>query len=62
MNSMRSQLKVMKSGASIVNAASAAGLHGMPGAAAYCASKVSIRGQHFGPNQIGSKLAASDIC
>lgn len=36
---MKTELKHMKEGASIVNAASIAGLRALPGSAAYCASK-----------------------
>ena len=41
---MKAELKVMKSGASIVNAASVAGLRGLPGSTAYCASKHGVIG------------------
>ena len=41
---MKAELQVMKSGASIVNAASVAGLRGLPGSAAYVASKHGVIG------------------
>ena len=39
MHSIKSELQLMTSGGSIVNAASILGLRGLPGSAAYCASK-----------------------
>jgi len=43
-NSLRAELKVMTSGASIVNAASVAGIRGMPRASVYVASKHAVIG------------------
>jgi NAD(P)-dependent dehydrogenase (short-subunit alcohol dehydrogenase family) len=43
-NCMRAELNVMTSGGSIVNAASVAGLMGLPHMAAYCASKHAVVG------------------
>lgn len=44
MHSIKAELKHLKSGGSIVNAASVAGLIGMEHATAYVASKVRIEG------------------
>ena len=44
MHSMKAELKAMKSGAAIVNAASVAGIRGLPGSTAYCASKHGVVG------------------
>jgi NAD(P)-dependent dehydrogenase (short-subunit alcohol dehydrogenase family) len=43
-NCLRSQLKWIKSGGSIVNTASILGIRGMEGAGAYCASKHGVVG------------------
>lgn len=44
MHSMKAELQVMQKGASIVNAASVAGLRGLPYSTAYCASKHGVIG------------------
>lgn len=44
MNLLRSQLQVMKSGASIVNFSSVGGTRGVPNTASYCASKWGVIG------------------
>lgn len=44
MHCMKEELKLMKAGASIVNAASVAGLYGLPGSGAYVASKHGVIG------------------
>lgn len=58
MHSMKAELQVMQSGAAIVNAASVAGLRGLPYSTAYCASKHGVIGitrvaaGDFGPKGI----------
>ena len=58
MHSMKAELQVMNSGAAIVNAASTAGLRGLPYSTAYCASKHGVIGitrvaaGDFGPKGI----------
>lgn len=58
LHSMREEIKAMTNGGSIVNAASIAGLQGLPGSAAYCASKHGVVGltrvaaKEEGPNGI----------
>lgn len=44
MHCLKEELKVMKEGAAIVNAASTAGLIGLPGHMAYCVSKHGVVG------------------
>ena len=44
MHSMKEELKLMKSGSAIVNAASVAGVRGVDRTAAYCASKHGVLG------------------
>ncbi|RJE22618.1 hypothetical protein PHISCL_05041 [Aspergillus sclerotialis] len=44
MNLLRAQLQVMKSGASVVNISSVGGVHGVPKAGTYCASKWGLIG------------------
>ncbi|KXT12358.1 hypothetical protein AC579_598 [Pseudocercospora musae] len=44
MHSMKEEVKLMKPGSSIVNAASLAGVRGLPRSAAYCASKFGVVG------------------
>ena len=53
MHSMKAELQVMQKGAAIVNAASVAGLRGLPYSTAYCASKHGVIGI--------TKVAAGDF-
>lgn len=45
-NCLRAQLSTIEKGGSIVNISSVGGLHGLPGASAYIASKVRRQGHH----------------
>lgn len=56
MHCMKAELKYLQSGGSIVNAASIAGVRGMPGTAAYCASKHGVVGlTRAAAKEVGSK-------
>ncbi|KAM5343346.1 hypothetical protein ACJ41O_014312 [Fusarium nematophilum] len=55
-NCLRAQLKHMESGAAVVNASSASGLIGLPGGAAYTASKHGVAGlTRAAAKEVGSK-------